>query len=48
MKAKHRLVSLLLLGALAISGASAQDYKFKAGYPTSAATRKAGAFEVVK
>jgi len=41
MKAKHQIISMLLLGALAVSEALAQDYKFKGGYPTSTATKKA-------
>ena len=41
MKTKHQIISLLLLGAFAVSAASAQDYKFKGGYPTSAATKQA-------
>ena len=41
MHTKHQIISLLLLGAFAVSAASAQDYKFKGGYPTSVATRQA-------
>src|SRR5262245_22812712 len=41
MKKTHQLLALLLAGACAVLSATAQDYKFKAGYPTSATLKKA-------
>jgi len=37
MKTAQQLIGLILMGACAVSSVVAQDYKFKAGYPTSAA-----------
>jgi hypothetical protein len=41
MKTTLQLIRLILLGASAICSAAAQEYRFTAGYPTSAATKKA-------
>src|SRR5262245_44291657 len=41
MKMTLQFFALTVLWSCALSAAVAQDYKFKAGYPTGAATKKA-------